>query len=32
LVDGVVQFQHKNKKRYKVSVLPVEFVEETVGA
>ena len=32
LVDGVVQFQHKNKKRYKVSVLPVEFVEETVEA
>ena len=29
LVDGVVQFQHKSKKAYKVSVLPVEFVDET---
>ena len=27
LVDGVVQFQHHNKKKYKISVLPVEFVE-----
>ena len=32
LVDGVVQFQHKSKKAYKVSVLPVEYVEETVEA
>jgi large subunit ribosomal protein L27 len=33
LVDGVVQFQHKNKKSYKVSVLPrviEETAEETV--
>ena len=29
LVDGVVQFEHKNKKRYKVSVVPVEYVEIT---
>jgi len=28
LVDGVVQFQHKSKKAYKVSVLPVEFEVE----
>jgi large subunit ribosomal protein L27 len=36
LVDGVVQFQHHNKKKYKISVLPVQFVElaaeETVEA
>ncbi len=25
LVDGVVQFEHKNKKRLKVSVVPVEY-------
>ncbi|MGV3708240.1 MAG: 50S ribosomal protein L27 [Gemmatimonas sp.] len=29
LVDGFVKFEHKNKKRYKVSVLPVEYVEIT---
>ena len=28
-IDGVVQFEHKNKRRYKVSVLPVEYVEVT---
>ena len=25
LVDGVVQFEHKNKKRLKVSVNPIEY-------
>jgi len=25
LVDGVVQFEHKNKKRLKISVIPVEY-------
>ncbi len=25
LVDGVVQFEHKNKKRLKISVNPVEY-------
>ena len=25
LVDGVVQFQHKSKKAYKVSVLPIDI-------
>ncbi len=28
LIDGVVQFEHKNKKRYKVSVVPVVYVAE----
>jgi large subunit ribosomal protein L27 len=28
LVDGIVKFEHKNKKRYKVSVYP----EDTVSA
>jgi large subunit ribosomal protein L27 len=32
LVDGVVQFAHKSKKAYKVNVVPVVFVEETVEA
>ncbi|MFN8980795.1 MAG: 50S ribosomal protein L27 [Gemmatimonadaceae bacterium] len=32
LVDGVVQFAHKNKKAYTVNVVPVLFVEETVEA
>lgn len=27
LVDGIVEFAHKNKKAYKVNVLPVEYVE-----
>ena len=27
LVDGVVTFEHKNKRRYKVSVTPVVFEE-----
>ncbi len=31
LVDGVVQFEHKNKRRYKVSVVPVEYVEIAEG-
>ena len=31
LVDGVVQFQHHNKRRYKVSVLPVVYEEVTEG-
>ncbi len=31
LVDGVVQFAHKNKKAYKVNVLPVEYVMEVEG-
>jgi large subunit ribosomal protein L27 len=25
LVDGVVQFEHKDKKRFKVSVVPFEY-------
>jgi large subunit ribosomal protein L27 len=35
LVDGVVQFEHKNKKRLKVSVVPFEYdieVETLEGA
>ena len=32
VVDGVVQFAHKSKKAYKVNVVPVEYVEETVEA
>ncbi len=27
LIEGVVQFQHHNKRRYKVSVLPVVYEE-----
>jgi large subunit ribosomal protein L27 len=30
LVDGVVQFEHKNKKRLKVSVVPFEYDIEVV--
>ena len=35
LIEGVVQFQHHNKRRFKVSVLPVvyeEVAEAVVGA
>lgn len=32
LVDGVVQFEHKNKRRYKVSVVPVVYVEDEAAA
>jgi large subunit ribosomal protein L27 len=32
LVDGVVQFDHKNKRRYKVSVVPVAFEAGEVEA
>lgn len=28
LVDGFVQFEHKNKKRQKISVVPIEYMIE----
>ena len=32
LIDGVVKFQHKDRRRYRVSVYPLAFEEPTPAA